>query len=331
MTNEPVPRLREFLQRLRSLFRARQLDTELDAEMATHLELAIEENLQRGMPPEEARRHALIRFGGMEQATDRQRDALSLLTLDEMSQDLRYALRTFHRDRGFVAIAILILTLGIGANIAVFSVVNTILLRPLPFHDPQQLTFITSAEGRTGMSSMTYSADAYEELKHQNNSFQDVTGYFAFSSANNAKLARNGDSLPVTTMTVVGNFFPTLGVQPLLGRAFAPDECLKNSRPVAILTHAFWRRQFAADQSIVGQAITLDNHPVTVIGVLPPTFDFGSVFSPGSKTDLFIPAILDDMEDWGNTLALVGRLKSGVTLPQARAEANIIFTRLHFQ
>src|ERR1700686_5641750 len=316
MTNERLTRLREFFHRLRSLFRAKQLDTELDAEMAAHLELAIEENLQRGMLPEEARRQALIRFGGVEQARERHRDARTLPTLDELSQDLRYALRTFRRDRGFVAIAILILTLGIGANIAVFSVVNTILLRPLPFHDPQQLTFITSAKGRAGLSSMTYSVDAYVELKNQNNSFQDVTGYFAFSSANNAKLARNGDALPVTTMTVIGNFFPTLGVQPLLGRSFTPDECLKNSRPVAILTNGLWRRQFAASPSIVGQAITLDNHPVTVIGVLPATFDFGSVFSPGSKTDIFGPAILDDMSDWGKTLALVGRLQRAVTLPQ---------------
>ena len=330
MTNQPVTRLREFFHGLRSLFRARQLDTELHAEMAAHVELAMEENLQRGLPPEEARRQALIRFGGMEQAKEGHRDARALPTLDEITQDLRYALRTFRRDRGFVAIAILILTLGIGANIAVFSVVNTILLRPLPFHDPQQLTFITSAEGKSGMSSMTYSADAYDELKNQNNSFQDVTGYFAFSSSNNAKLARNGDSLPVTTITVVENFFPTLGVQPLLGRSFTPDECVKNSRPVAILTHAFWRRQFAASPSIVGQAITLDKQPVTVIGVLPPTFDFGSVFSPGAKIDIFVPAILDEMRDWGNTLALVGRLKPGVTLPQAQAEANMIFPRLHF-
>jgi predicted permease len=330
MTNEPVTRLREFFHRLRSLFRAKQLDTELDAEMAAHLELAMEENLQRGMPPEEARRQALIRFGGMQQAKERHREARALPTLDELGQDLRYALRTFRRDRGFAAIAILILTLGIGANIAVFSVVNTILLRPLPFHDPQQLVFISSAEGKSGMSSMTYSVDAYHELKNQNNSFQDVTGYFAFSSSNNAKLARNGDSLPVSTIAVAGNFFPTLGVQPLFGRSFTPDECLKNSRPVALLTYSLWDRQFASNPSIVGQAITLDNHPVTVIGVLPPTFDFGSVFSPGSKTDIFVPAILDDMEDWGNTLALIGRLKPSVMLPQAQAEANIIFPRVHF-
>jgi hypothetical protein len=214
--------LRQSLHRLRSLFRDTQLDTELDAEMAAHLDLAVEENIHRGMSPEEARRQALIRFGGAAQAQEKHRDARSLPLLDEFSPDLRYALRTFRRDRAFVAIAIIILTLGIGANIAVFSVVNTILLRPLPFHDPQQLVFIAAADGKSGMSSLTYSVDAYEELKHQNNSFQDVAGYFAFSGPNNIKLTRNGDSLPVTGIMVVGNFFPTLGVQPLLGRSFAP-------------------------------------------------------------------------------------------------------------
>jgi predicted permease len=323
--------LRRSLERSRSIFRRRQLDSDLDAEMAAHLDLAIEENLQRGMSPAEARRHALIRFGGAEQAKEQHRDARSLPLLDEFSQDLRYAFRTFRRDRVFVAIAIIILTLGIGANIAVFSVVNTILLRPLPFHDPQQLVFIAAVDGKSGMSSLTYSVDAYDELKQQNNSFQDVTGYFAFSGPNNIKLARDGDSLPVTGIMVVGNFFSTLGVQPMLGRSFSPDDLQKNGSPVVILTHQFWRRQFAADPSIVGQAITLDNKPVTVIGVLPPTFDFGSVFFPGSKSDLFSPAILDgDMRDWGNTLALVARLKPGITLRQAQAEADIVFPRLHF-
>ena len=322
--------LRQSFQRLRSLFRGTQLDTDLDAEMSAHLDLAIEENIQRGMSPEEARRQALIRFGGAEQAKEKHRDARSLPFLDEFSQDLRYAFRTFRRDRAFVAIAIIILTLGIGANIAVFSVVNTILLRPLPFHDPQQLVFIAAADAKSGMSSLTYSADAYEEFQRQNNSFQDVTGYFAFSSPNNIKLTRNGDSLSVTGLLVVGNFFPTLGIQPMLGRNFSPDELQRNARPVVILTYQFWRRQFAADTGIVGQAITLDNKPVTVIGVLPPTFDFGSVFAPGSKSDLFGPAILDDMREWGNTLALVARLKPGITVSQAQAEANIVFPRLLF-
>jgi predicted permease len=325
-----IDRMRQFFHRISSLLRGRQLDRELDAEMATHLDLAIEENMQRGMSPEEARRQALIRFGGAEQAKEQHRDARSLPTLDEISQDARYALRTFRRDPVFVLIAVLILTLAIGANIAVFSVVNTILLRPLPFPHPQQLAFITAADGRSGMSSLTYSVDAYDELLHQNNSFQDVTGYFAFTSTNNSKLTHDGKALPVTGINVVCNFFQTLGVQPMLGRAFEAAECRKNGRPVVLLSYAFWRRQFAANRALVGDAISLDNKPVTVIGVLPPGFDFGSIFSPGAKVDLFVPAALDDMQDWGNTLALVGRMKPGITVPQAQAEANIIFPRLLF-
>ena len=322
--------LRQFFQRVRSLFRGPQLDGELHAEMAAHLDLATEENIQRGMSSEEARRQALIRFGGVEQAKQRHRDVRALPTLDELTQDLRYALRTFRRDRTFVFIAVLILTLGIGANIAVFSVVNTILLRPLPLHDPQQLVFIAGAEGKSGMSSLTYSVDAYHELGSQNNSFEDLTGYFAFSGTNNSKLTHHGDTLPITGISVVGNFFSVLGVQPALGRSFTPEELQKNSRPVVVLSHAFWRHQFASNPSIVGQAITLDSKPVTVIGVLPPSFDFGSIFSPGSRIDIYTPAILDDMEDWGNTLALIGRLKPGIAVPQAQAEANTIFPRLHF-
>jgi predicted permease len=322
--------LRQGTHRLRSLFRAPQLDSELDAEIAAHLELATEEYMQAGLSPEEARRQALIRFGGAEQAKERHRSERSWPTVDQISQDLHFALRTFRRDPVFFSIAVLILTLSIGANIAVFSVVNTILLRPLPFRDPQQLVFIAGADGRGGMSSITYSVDAYDELLRSNNSFQEVTGYFAFTAANNAKLTRGGDTLPVTGLNVVCNFFPTLRIQPLLGRSFSAEECRKNDRPVVLLSHGFWRRQFAADQHIVGEAITLDNHPFTVIGVLPPTFDFGSVFSPGAKIDVYVPAILDEMEDWGNTLALVGRMKPDIGLPQAQAEANMIFPRLHF-
>ena len=323
--------VRQFVLRLRSLFQREKLDSELHAEMTTHLELATEENIQKGMSPEEARRQALLRFGGVEQSKEEQRESRTLPTLDELQQDLRYAFRAFRRDRGFTAIAVLILALGIGANIAVFSVVNTILLRPLPFPDSKQLIFIAGADGKSGMSSITYSSDAYREYKQQNQSLEDVTGYFAFSGSNNVKLTHYGDSLPVSGIMVVPNFFPTLGVQPVLGRSFAPEECQKNSAPVVLLSHAFWRRQFASNRAIVGQPITLDDKPVTVVGILPESFDFGAVFSPGSRIDIFTPVILDgDIQDWGNTLALIGRMKPGVSVQQAQAEASILFPKLHF-
>ncbi len=317
-------------QRLRSSFFHRQMDRELDMEIASHLENAIEENLKQGMSAEEARRQALVRFGGVEQARQQQREARGFPGLEILWLDLRYTFRTLRRDPTFAAIAILILALGIGANIAVFSVVNTILLRPLPFHDSQQLVWITGIPGRGGLSSQTYSSDAYKALLAQQHSFQDVTGYFAFSTSDNTRLMGRGEPLLLTGVLVNGNFFQTLGVQPILGRLFRPEESQKNAPPVTLLSYAFWKRQFAADPNIVGKAVNFDGRSVTIIGVLPETFDFGSVFSPGSKVDTYGPAVLDDMEDWGNTLALIGRLKPGVSIGQAQAEADLLFPRLLF-
>ena len=250
--------------------------------------------------------------------------------LDVLSQDAHFALRTLRKDRTFTAVAVLILGLGIGANVAVFSVVNTILLRPLPFPAPQQLTRIVSKNPAGGESSMTYSADATEEFQQRNHSFQQVTGYFAFSGPDNLKLIGAGQPRPVTSLQVAGNFFQTLGIEPAFGRLFTAGECVHNSRPVALLSNAFWQRQFAGNRAVVGQILNLSGAPVTVIGVLPETFDFGSVFSPGTKIDIYAPAILDDMRDWGNTLALIGRLNPGVTLSQAQAEAELLFPHLDF-
>lgn len=322
--------LRRALNRLRSFFRKEPLDRDFNEEMASHLDMAIEENLQRGMPPEEARRQALVRFGGTQQLREQHRETRGLPWLDMLTQDLRFTLRTLRRDRGFTLVAVLILGLGIGANVAVFSVVNTILLRPLPFHQPQQLVRILTKKDTGGESSQTFSADATQALQRQTRSFQFVTGYFAFTASDNYKLQGKGEPLPISGLNVMGNFFQTLGVQPVVGRVFTDEECLKNSRPVVLLSYPFWKRQFHSDPQIVGQAINLSGTPVTVIGVLPESFDFGSVFSPGTKMDIYVPAILDDMRDWGNTMALVGRLKPGITLEQAQAEADILFTRLPF-
>jgi predicted permease len=322
--------LREAIERVRSFFHKPQRDSELDAEMAAHLELATEENLQKGMPADEARRLAMIRFGGVTQAKEQQREARGLPWLDVLMQDVRFTLRTLGRDRGFTVIAVIILGLGIGANITVFSVVNTILLRPLPFPNPQQLVRILTKDPKGGESSMTYSTDATQEFQRLNRSFASVSGYFAFSGPDNLKLGGGAQPMPVTGLDVGGNFFETLGVEPSLGRLFTAEECLHNSRPVVLLSHAFWKRQYRGDSGIVGQAIDLDKTPVTVIGVLPASFDFGSVFSPGFKVDMYGPVIYDDIRDEGNTMALIGRLKPGVSLAQAQAEADLLFPVLHF-
>ncbi|HEV2708661.1 MAG TPA: ABC transporter permease [Edaphobacter sp.] len=320
---------RRALQRLGSFFRKQPLDLELDAEMQAHLDLAVEENLKRGLSPSEARRQALVRFGGVEQAKERQRETRGMPWLDIALQDLRYTLRTLRRDRAFTVVAVAILALGIGANIAVFSVVDTILLRPLPFRNPERLVWIAPADAE-GLSASTYSADAYDDLLTMNRSYEDVTGYFAFSTSDNVKLTGSGEPTPLTGMGVMGNFFHVLGVEPELGRSFTHDETLKGGRAVVLLSHAYWERQFGGDRGIVGRSITLSGVPTTVVGVLPETFDFGAAFAPGSKVDVYEPVVLDDIRNEGNTLALIGRLKPGVTLAQSQVEAKTLFPKFYW-
>src|SRR5690242_18859300 len=160
--------------RLVAFFHKSAMDRDLEEEVASHIAMATEENVRSGMSPEEARRRALVKFGGVEQAKERQRESRGLPWLDTVLQDLRYTVRTLRRDKGFATIAILILALGIGANVVVFSVVNTILLRPLPFYQPDRLVWIAPEHGN-GLSDSTYSVDAYEDLRSMNRSYEDVT------------------------------------------------------------------------------------------------------------------------------------------------------------
>ncbi len=210
--------LREAFNRIRSLFRKDPLDQELKQEMASHLEMAVEENIRRGMSAEEARRQALVRFGGIQQSLELHRESRGLPWLDVLTQDLRFTFRTLKRDYGFTTVAVLILALGIAANITVFSVVNTILLRPLPFPDSQELVRIVEKNAEAGESGRTYTADATQDFQQQNHSFQSVSGYFAFSAPDNFKLMGNSQPIPVTGMLVAEGFFQTLGVEPSLGR-----------------------------------------------------------------------------------------------------------------
>jgi len=321
---------RRGLQRLGSFFRKQPLDRELDAEMQSHLELAVEDGVKRGLSPEEARRQAMVRFGGVTQAKEQQREARGLPWLDILLQDLRYALRTLRRDPMFAVVAVLILGLGIGANVVVFSVVNTLLLRPLPFSDPSRLVWMEQSNAK-GLSGGTYSVDAFDEYRAQNRTMEDVTGYMPFYGKDDDKLTGRGVAQPVSGVMVAGNFFQVLGVQPALGRLFTEKAGVRGAAPVVLLDNAYWRRQFNGDRSIVGQAITLNDRPVTVVGVLPESFDFGAVFDPGMKMDIFVPGVMDDMREWGNTMALIGRLKPGSTVAQAQAEWSAIGPRLYFR
>jgi predicted permease len=301
-------------------------------ELRFHLETKVDDLVAQGWSPDAARKEAERQFGNLlavqrvgeriGEHMDRRRRLTSYWA--DALWDLRFTLRTLSRDAGFAVIAILILTLAIGANIAVFSVVNTLLLRPLPFPDAHQLVWIAPAPQKCGFACSTYSVDAYNRFRAQSRSYRDITGYFAFSTADNLRLMGYGDPQPATGIMVIGNFFQVLGVQPALGRSFTLDEMRHGARPVAILSNAYWRRQFASDSSIVGKAIDLNGQSTTVVGVLPATFDFGAVFAPGSKADLFQPLILEDTRTWGSIVTMLGRLKPGVTLAQAQAEGTAI-------
>lgn len=316
--------LRSVLLRFLALFRRDHLDRELQAEMATHLDLAIDENLKAGMPPPEARRQALIHFGGIQQAKENHRDARGIPTLEIFFEDLRYTFRTLSKDRAFTLIAILILALGIGANIVVFSVVNTLLLRPLPFPNAQQLVWFMGNHGEGGLSGVTYNVGSYEEFARHAQSFQEVTCYQAFWGSSEFNMTGHGDPQHVQAVMVANNFFHTLGITPAVGRTFLPTEHQKGAAPVALLTYSFWQRQFAGDPLVLGNTVNLNNQAVTLVGVLPQSFDFASVFSPGLRVDFFIPAYMDEIRNWGNTVAIVARLKPGISLSQAQAEANYL-------
>ena len=326
--------VRQAWNRVLAMFRRRRLDEELQEEISSHIHAATEENLRSGMTPEEARRQALLRFGGVTRAMEQHRETRSLPFFDVLSQDLRFSLRTLRHDRAFAFVVILVLALGVGANTAVFSVVNTILLRPLPFHDPQRLVWFATNGGHGGLSDQTYTVSAFEEFQRHNQSFREVTAYQTFFNSVQYKLTGVGYPVPMTGVQVAGNFFPMLGVRPMLGRQFSEEECHKGGRAAALLSYAFWQRQFGGDPAIIGRTISIDaspadiSGPVTVVGVLPASFDFGSVFSPGMQVDFFVPAYMDFWRTWGNTLAVIGRLKPGVTLGQAQAEADILFPEL---
>jgi predicted permease len=314
-------------------------------ELRFHLESKVDDLVAKGWRPEEARQEAERQFGDIlavqrmgeriGEHMDRRRHLTDYWA--DALQDLRFTLRTLRLDASFAVVAILILALGIGANITVFSVVNTILLRPLPLPNPQQLVRIVEKDAKSNESGKTYTADATQDFQQQNRSLQSVSGYFAFTGPNNFKLSGSGQPVPATGMLVAEGFFETLGVAPTAGRLFRHEEFIHHAQTAALLSYPYWKRQFKGDRSIIGQTVDLsdkvdlNNKSVVVVGVLPETFDFGAVFSPGAKVDLFVPYIMDDFRGDGNDLALVGRLKPGISIAQAQNEADTLFPQFYFE
>ncbi len=246
--------------------------------------------------------------------------------LEVLGHDVRYAVRTLRRDYGFTIFAILIVGLGVGASCTIFSVVNALLIHSLPFRDPEKLVWIANRDDATGdMSSKTTQVDHFLDMRDKNQSFTDMAAYMAFYGVGDAKLIGDGEPERLTSVPVSQNFFALLGVEPKIGRQFSAEECKFNGPNAVMLTDGIWRRKFGSDPNILGRALPFDGGPATVVGVLPASFDFATVFTPGSRVDIFQPFPLSpETNKYGNTLSIVGRLKSGVTVKSAQAEATAL-------
>jgi predicted permease len=309
-------------------WRIRKRDADLTRELQADLELEEEEQRERGLSAEEARYAARRALGNTTIIREQTRAVWSWVWIESLLRDLGYGVRGMRRNAGSTVFAILIVGLGIGGASTVFSVVNALLLRPLPFRDPGQLVFISNGENYSTQ------AEQYSDLRDQNQSFSDLAGWSAFYRAGDTELTGTGEPERLTSVPVTQNLFSLLGVEPAIGRSFTREECQgKYSAPPAmLLSYSFWRRRFASDPNVVGSKLTLNDQPVTVIGVLPASFDFASIFAPGTPIDVFIPwPLADNTKPQGNTMAIVGRLKPRATIGSAQAEFNVLAKQLDSQ
>jgi predicted permease len=258
------------------------------------------------------------------------------LCREGLARDIRFGLRMLRKNPGFAAVAVLTLALGIGSCTAMFSVVRAVLLRPLPFTRPERLVWIENTFPG-GLSSRTSDVDTFLEWRAQNKSFEKMAAYFAFFDYIRYTLGGPGEPQRLRGVGISQDFLDVLGVRPMLGRGFVDEECVWNGLrtpsdwrvKAVILSHAFWRQHFAGDRNIVGHSITLNGEPAQIVGVMPPSFDFASVFSPGKSVELLVPfPLVKETADWGNTIFAIGRLKPSSTLVQAQSEFDVINARL---
>jgi predicted permease len=246
-----------------------------------------------------------------------------------LRQDLNYTFRNLGRSPGFLAVSVLIVGLGVGATTAIFSVVNAILLRPLPFHEPERLVWVANTSEGIGLSGVTSRASNLRDWRELSRSFESLTGYFAFFDYSSFVLTGGGEPERLVGVGVAQDFLHVLGVRPQLGRSFVDEECVWNGRPAVILTHGFWQRRYGGDPGVVGTSIVLNDQPTAVVGVLPASFDSASIFTPASRVDFLNPfPIADETDRWGNTLAVIGRLAPGRSVSEAQAELDLVNRQL---
>jgi predicted permease len=314
--------------RILGLFSKRRLERELDEELRAHIEMATEENVRKGMSAEEARHAARRAFGGVEQTKEVYRERRGLPFFDTFRQDVRYAFRLLGRNPGFTTVAVMTLALGIGANTAIFSVMNATLFRPLPYKNPNQIVLVgeTERDGCCWHGIIAFSVANFLDFKEQNHVFEHMAAFegasFTLTSVDNPEYIKAG--------SVTADFFNVLAVQPVLGRTFLPAEEEQSGRNhVVVLSDRLWKRRFGAEPKIVGQKIYLDTNPYTVVGVMPSGFDFSIPGRYGSR-DIWVPATLtrDNEKRSYHLLGVIARLKAGISVAQAQAGLEAINARI---
>ena len=301
--------------RLRSLFRWAQADRELDAELRDHLEGKTAEYVAQGMTQEEAYRRARLDLDGIEQTREKCRDARRVNSIQGLIQDLRFGVRTLRKSPAFTALATLTLALGIGANAAIFSIVDSVLVQPLPFAQPDRLVAITAWYPQGALVAMRANLHSMEVAAYWEGQELNLTGL--------------GEPVRLYGTAVSANLFSLVGVRPALGRTFSSDEDQPGKDNVVVLSNALWLQKFGGDRSVIGRWVTLEGRARQIVGIMPPSFQLASAMHPTpmrrtAPVQFWVPLHLDPRAVgayWGGSfMPVIGRLHPGVTLERAYSE-----------
>ena len=305
----------------KALIGSSRMESEMDAEMRFHVEARAEDLEREGLRRAEALKRARVEFGGLERAKEECRDARGVSLVESLLRDVRFGARVLLKNPGFSITAVLTLALGIGANTAIFSVVNTVLLRPLPYKNADRLVTVWTYNRTRGYTTELVSPLDFQDWRAENHVFEGL----AASTDAAYTLTGSGEPVPVTAYSFSADYFRLLAVEPIVGRTFLDDEEQPGKNHVVVLSYPFWQTHFGGDRGLIGRDITLDGIPYTVVGVMPPQFSYPP------RTEMWTPLIPDPQAAGDRAyryLRVLGRLKPGVSMDQARAEMNGLAARL---
>ena len=310
--------LRSWIWRLVGLLQHKPRDLEIAEELKSHLQLHMDDNLRLGMTPEEARRHAVLVLGGVEQTKENYRDRGGLPAFENLIQDVRFGLRMLHKTRGFTAVALLALALGIGATTAIFSVVNTVLLRPLPVSN-SLVMLMTTGLSETGeiRSDLDASPAKFEHWRAQSNVIQDVSAFLP------GVMNYTGGEVveQLRSIRASADFFRCWGIRVVQGRAFTPEEDVPQGARLALIGEGLWTERFARDPRMVGKTLSLNGEPYSVVGIV---VDSPGLREFGPTPEVYVPFQLDpNSRDEGNYFEVAARLRPGITLEGANARLRV--------